>query len=314
MLTRRSALAFAVLSCPALAAAPRRITAWRIRRADGAADSLLLPSAHQPGSGLPPPAPSVFRGRIRLMLESVRDGSDWQEVLRAPRSWSPEAHFSPEELDLLRRAMACADLGASPEMLRPFALALLALAPQAWAAQGRGACPGLPSLPAAEPPPGAEEPARDAWLMDVAVRRGLPVNGIQTTAELFAAAAQLPDAAFLHLLRAELAALRDPVAAARARARLAEMHAAALREDFRALRDLTLASLAPRAEDRPVFARHMLDERNDAMAQRLHAVMLSESVVAAVGAAHFAGPTGLPTLMSRLPGLRVEQVAVPLAG
>ncbi|MBU8539899.1 TraB/GumN family protein [Falsiroseomonas tokyonensis] len=262
--------------------------------------SLLIPSSHQPEPGLLPPAPEAFEGRAALLLESVEDAEDVGDLLRAPPGFAVLDPFPPAERRLLEAAIACTRL--VPEPLSPLGLFLALLA----ATQPPAApCPGLPAPPAT--PEGAPAAGGDPALRELARRRGLPIQGLETRREMLLAVRGMGGDAVLRLVSLMARQMRqgDPVLEVR-------MAQALLAGDFDRLRAQLLAPMAAEPGLAQAFARQMLDGRNAVMARRLAQRLPRESLVIAIGAAHAAGPSGVPALLRRA-GFRVEAVRIPAA-
>lgn len=277
-----------------LAQSPPQLTALRIHRGRGTPASILIPGAHSPVPGRPAPAPSILDGRARLVVETVDDGTDLAPLRAAPAG---AAALAAADLDRLR---ACLDPRIALESLRPFALF------EALAAAPRGPlCPGLPP-PGAEPAPAI---GGDAWLLDLARARRLPIAGAETLAERSQAIARIPDAIFLALIRRLLAG--EPAAPPHA-ARIAAALDAGAHDD---LREAVLDTFALPPAERLTLAQHLLDDRNRVMAARLAPMLGRESLLVALGAAHLGGTQGVARLLAdrgfTLDRLRIAAVMAP---
>ncbi|WP_439597787.1 TraB/GumN family protein [Falsiroseomonas sp.] len=292
-------LALLTLAAPAKA---ETLAAFRITPPGREAPaSLLIPNSHQPEPGLLPPAASVFEGRAALLLESVEDAEDVSDLLRAPPGFGVLDPFPPAERRLLEAATACTRL--IPEPLSPLGLFLALLA----ATQPPAApCPGLPP-PRPMPEGAAEAGGGDPALRALAQRQGIPIQGLETRRDMLLALRGMGGDAVLRLVGLMARQLRqgDPVLEVR-------MVEALLAGDFDRLRAQMLAPMAAEPGLAQAFARQMLDGRNAVMARRLAQRLPRESLVIAIGAAHAAGPAGVPALLRRA-GFRVEPVRIPAA-
>ncbi len=264
----------------AAAVAGERGLLWKIE-APGVPASYLFGTIHTDDHRV-----TDFSPQLRAALRQVE--GFMMETL-PPRDLSPifmtetlESLLQPQELERLRELAGQHALREDVALrMKPWLLATLF------------------SLPRPQSPF-----AQDNLLMSMAHDLGLPVHGLEETAEHFGVLDDLPMPQQLTLLRAALAQPQEKREAAYERVVQAYLG----RDPEQILKvDEQLTSAMVSAELWAAIKSRLLDRRNVRMAERIAAQARQGPVLVAVGAAHLPGEAGLIALLRRA-GFRVQAV------
>ncbi|MGX9963671.1 TraB/GumN family protein [Roseomonas sp. F4] len=323
---RRTLLAMAGLLLVAASPAerpplPESLAAFRVTPAQGdGPESILIPGAHRMMTGILPPHLSVFQGRDGVVLETIEAGNFSLDLVLARQPLDLAAQFSPRQMALLEAALQCTRSAGTP-LSRNNAFGLWLLLDRVGTATARdpAACPaftaarGAPTQLAPRVVDGPNASGGDPWFRAIAQHLGLPLSGLETSAEGMGHWAAIPSPVMLRIVARDVdMILEDPAVIAgldpeTLPARLLQVK---LDGDFETVAALFLAILFGEGEDARVAGAYILDARNRVMADRLAPRLRHESLIVTAGAAHFGGRESLPALL-RAAGFRVEPIRVP---
>lgn len=160
-------------------------------------------------------------------------------------------------------------------------------------------------------PLGPESPAAerrlplDLELRSIALKRGIPVFGIETYSEQLSVFDKVPEADQVNMIREALETSESD-----SKRELEEMIHLYVARDLAGL--VTLAQRLDNGDngdvaDQLAFEKRMIDDRNRVMARRAENVLIDGGAFIAVGAAHLPGDKGLLNLLAKR-GYKVERV------
>lgn len=287
------------------------VPAYRVTAPNGTA-SVLIGGMHSPFGGLCEPAASVMDGAKRYIVEGFSFLQATPETLEAPatallRKITPinfpgkvrldlvasglplavwARALSKEEIVLLLERGACQDIGVG-------------WAVEALKMESAQLASGIATRPCAQ----ANLLSRDDVLAQAAVARQLPVLALETQPEADAHRRQIPERIHRYTV---WRALQADAEIAR-RKTVDAINAGEYEEILEALFELSESS-----DDAELFANVMIFGRNVAWLPRLKRYLDEAPSVVNVGAAHLAGPSGLPALLADQ-GYKVEAIRLATA-